>query len=131
MRATAAAPSAFAPNPYTVSVGNATSPPLRINSAAPAISSSLTLVRHIFFAVARYLARLLPDQVRVYQRVDVSVQHAIHVPDRQLRAVVFNHPVRRQHVTANLVAEIDLQLRVFQLLVRCLLLGKLVLIQLG
>ena len=34
MRATAAESSAFAPNPYTVSVGNATSFPARINAAA-------------------------------------------------------------------------------------------------
>src|SRR5438270_4325519 len=123
MRTQALASSASAPNPYTVSVGKATSPPLRRISAARASASSVgwTIIQRsfeqIFSAVTVSASGLSPDQIRVDERVDIAVQYAIHVADRQLRPVILDHSVRRQYIAANLAAEVDLELRVFELLV--------------
>jgi hypothetical protein len=60
--------------------------------------------------VARRLARL-PDQIGVDQRFQIAIQHAVHVADGELGAVVLDHAIGRQHIAANLAAEVDLQLR--------------------
>src|ERR1700678_3700842 len=99
----AAGSSAFAPKPYTVSVGNATSSPERINSAAPASS-----LGEIVFSIARDFARVLINQERVHQPIHVAIQHTIHVADGKLSAMIFDHPIWRQHIAANLAAEIDI-----------------------
>src|SRR5580698_2182326 len=117
----AAGSSAFAPKPYTVSVGKATRSPERINCAARASS-----LREIFFSIARNLSGVLEYQECVHQSIQVAIQHAIHIADRKLGAMVFHHPIRSQDVAADLAAEIDLELRIFDLLIRHALLLQLV-----
>ena len=74
--ATAAASSAFAPKPYTVSVGNATSPPARM-----IVRGFLNREAHLC-RIAGGLAGLAPHQIGVDQRIQIAIQHAIHVADR-------------------------------------------------
>src|ERR1700722_9224167 len=122
----AAGSSALAPSPYTVSVGNATSSPARIKAAARAISP---LVRQILFSVARDFARVFINQERVHHPIQVAVQYAIHIADGKLGAMILHHAIRREHVAADLAAEIDFELGILHLLVRRLLLFQLVFIQ--
>src|SRR5258705_12008665 len=55
-------------------------------------------------------ARLL-QQVRLDERIEVAVEHAVDVADLHLGAMVLDHLVRLQHVAANLAAEADFLLR--------------------
>ena len=87
MRPTAISSSAFAPRPYTVSVGKATRRPARINSAARSISA---LFREVFLAIAGDLAGVLIDEVGVHEFFKVAVEHAVHVADAELGAVVLD-----------------------------------------
>src|SRR5580692_10170991 len=122
----AAGSSALAPSPYTVSVGNATSSPARIKAAARAISS---LFRQILFSVARDFAGVFIDQERVHHPIQVTVQYTVHVADGKLGAMILHHSIRREHVAADLAAEIDLELGILHLLVRRLLLLQFVFVQ--
>src|SRR5579862_4824310 len=109
----AAGSSAFAPSPYTVSVGNATSSPARIISAARAIS----LLWKVLFAIAGNFAGVLPHQERVHEAVDVAIEYAIDVADGEPAAQILHHAIGREHVAADLAAEIDIELGVFELLI--------------
>src|SRR6266851_1281184 len=80
--ATAAASSAFAPRPYTVSVGNATSLPSRIRAAAS--------LMEIIFAVGRGLAGFAEYKECVDQGVQIAVQHAVHVAHGKFRPMILN-----------------------------------------
>src|ERR1700683_5185959 len=108
----AAGSSAFAPSPYTVSVGKATRWPERINSAARASS-----LGEIFFSIARDFAGVLVNQKSVHQAIQVAVQNPIHVADGKLGPMILHHAIRGEHVAADLAAEIDLQLGVLHLLI--------------
>src|SRR5258705_2889653 len=55
-------------------------------------------------------ARLL-QQIRLDERVEIAVEHAVDVADLHLGAMVLDHLVRLQHVAANLAAEADFLLR--------------------
>src|ERR1051325_5996962 len=107
MRATAWGSRALAPSPYTVSVGNATNSPRRIFAAA-------SLIERLIFVGGR-LAGLPKHQIGVDQRVEIAIQHAVDVADGQLGAMVLDHPVGSQDVTANLAAEVDVELGIFEL----------------
>src|SRR6185437_10504050 len=63
--------------------------------------------------------------------VEIAVKHPIHIADRQFRAVIFDQAIRREHVTAYLAAEVNLELAVFELLISGLLLLQLILVELG
>jgi hypothetical protein len=41
-------------------------------------------------------------KVGAYERLQVAVDHAIHISNFELGAVIFDHPVRLQNVRANL-----------------------------
>src|SRR5258706_16215306 len=128
IRATAAAWSALAPNPYTVSVGNATSLPAQMRRAASAIA---LLLGEVILGVARRLAGLAEDKIRVHQRLQLAIQHTVYVANRELGAMILNQAVRRQNVAANLAAEVNLQLVGFRLTRFLALLFQLGLIHLG
>ena len=49
------------------------------------------------------------------QRFEIAFQHAIDIAQREPAAQILDHAVRRQHIVADLAAEVDLQLRVFGL----------------
>src|SRR5512144_2775657 len=119
MRRTARSSRALAPSPYTVSVGNATRRPARISAPARSISResipATALFRQLVFAVAGRLAGFAEYQVGVHQPFHVAVQHTVHVAHAELRAVVLDEPVRRQHVAADLAAEVDLEFGVLDL----------------
>ena len=51
------------------------------------------------------------------QRIDIAIQHSIHITDCQLRAVIFNQPIRSKNIASNLAAEVDLELCIFELTV--------------
>src|SRR5262245_25103943 len=59
----------------------------------------------------RLRAGLLGLEPGVDERVDVAREHAVHVGDLRLGAVVVRHRVRLQHVRADLAAEVDVLLR--------------------
>src|SRR5579884_2764494 len=127
MRATAASSRAFAPSPYTVSVGKATRPPERSSSAARTMSSCS--LRDILSPVTRHAARIAPHQPGMNQIVDVAVQHAIHVADGQLAAEALHKPTGSQHVVTNLAAEVDVQLGILELVLLGALFRHLMLVQ--
>src|SRR6266508_217454 len=54
-------------------------------------------------------ARLL-HQVGLDEAVEIAVEHAVHVADLELRAVVLDHLIGLQHVASDLVAEGDVAL---------------------
>src|SRR5579885_3120077 len=127
IRATADSSRALAPSPYTVSVGNATRRPARSSAAARTMSSCS--LRDILFPVAGGFSRFAPHQKRVDELVNVAVQHAIHVADGQLAAQILDETVGCEHVVADLTAEVDVQLGVFELVLLDALLRHLVLVQ--
>src|ERR1700686_3970755 len=49
-------------------------------------------------------------QVRPDERLQVSVQHAVHIAYFQFRAVVLNQPVGLQHVRSNLRSKLHAEL---------------------
>ena len=59
------------------------------------IAPIFSLFREFIFPVARRFARVLVNQKRVHQPVHISIQHAIHIADRKLSAMVFDQPVWR------------------------------------
>ena len=65
------------------------------------------------------------------QRIQIAFQHAIHVADGKLGAMILHHAIRREHVAADLAPEVDLQLRILHLAVGGALLVHLMLVQLG
>src|SRR5690242_1647482 len=77
--------------------------------------SGCALFKELIFAVAHSLPGLAEYQVRVDERVEIAAEHAIHVSDGELSAVVLDHPVGSQHITANLAAEVDVELGSFGL----------------
>src|SRR3954468_4216384 len=52
----------------------------------------------------------LSHQVRLDEHVDVTVEHAVHVTDLLLGAMILGHLVRVQHVAPDLAAKGDLLL---------------------
>src|SRR5580658_10368700 len=88
--ATAAAFSAFAPRPYTVSVGNATTTTSRMRPAA-----SVSEIVFNVFTICRRLSCFPEYEIRVDQCIQIAVEHAIHVAHRKLGAMVLDQPVRR------------------------------------
>src|ERR1700722_3995992 len=64
-------------------------------------------------------SRLLPaprHQIRADERLQVSIQYAIHVTDFGFGAVILDHAIRLQHVGANLRPEFNIEFRVFDFL---------------
>src|SRR5207244_3171100 len=59
--------------------------------------------------LAERSARFL-HQIRLDERIEVAVEHAVGVADLLLGPVILHHAVRRQHVAPNLVAERDVLL---------------------
>src|ERR1051325_7288466 len=45
------------------------------------------------------------QQIRLDERIQITVEHAMNVADLHLGAVIFDHLIRLQHVAANLAAE--------------------------
>jgi hypothetical protein len=62
-------------------------------------------------------------------RLQIPFEHAVHIADRQLGAVVLDHAVGRQHVAADLAAEVDVELGILGLARLFLLLLQLVLVE--
>src|SRR5258708_32495831 len=100
-------------------------------SAAPPLLSATRSIRQVLFTVRRRPTRLLPDEIGVREGVQISVQNAVDIADRKLGAMVLDQPVRSQHVTADLAAEIDIELAVLHLVLLDALLRHLVVVQLG
>src|ERR1051326_7501719 len=65
------------------------------------------------------------------QGFEVAVEDAIDVADGQLGAVILDHAIGGEHIAANLVAEVDVELGVLQFLVGGLLLLHFVLVETG
>src|SRR5579871_75315 len=87
-------------------------PSRRLESLALRVRRSLlTLV----LIVARNLTRLPPHKPGVDERIEVTVEYAIHVAQCQLASQVLYQPVRREYIVADLAAEVDLQLGVLSL----------------
>src|SRR6266478_6686322 len=63
----------------------------------------------------RFLLAPPHPQISLHQRPQIAIQHAIHVADLQLRAVILNHAVRLQHIRPDLRTEIDIQFRILDL----------------
>src|SRR5512146_2774898 len=70
------------------------------------------------------------QQVRAYERLQVAVQHSINIADFCLGAMVLYKAIRRQHIGADLRAEIDVELGVLDFLRGLAFLLQLVFIQL-
>ena len=83
----------------------------------------LPSLRQVVFRVARHFARFPPHQKGVDERIDISVEHAVHVADRQFGAVILDQPVGGEYIAADLAAEIDFELGIFELLIFGALLG--------
>src|SRR5690348_7130476 len=88
-----------------------------MSAAARLISSEsgCPLFGKLIFAVAGGLSGFAEDQVCVDERVEVAAEHAVYVPNGELGPVILDHPVGSQHVTADLAAEVDIQLGSFGL----------------
>src|SRR6185437_472010 len=76
--------------------------------------------RHAAFAPHLQIA---PDE-----GVEITIEHTVDVSDLYARAKVLRYPVGLENVAANLRAEVDLELRVLELLACRALLLQLVLI---
>ena len=61
----------------------------------------------------------------MYETFEIAVKHTVDVADTEFRPVIFDQPVGSEHVAADLAAEVDVELRVFQLALFFLLLFKL------
>src|SRR5690348_9715000 len=77
--------------------------------------SGFALFGELIFAIARGLSGFAEDQVCVDKRVEVAAEHAVYVPNGELGAVVLDHPIGSEYVTADLAAEVDIQLGGFGL----------------
>ena len=64
----------------------------------------------------------------MHEAVEIAVKHAVDVALVELRADVFHQAVRRQHIVADLAAEVDVGLRSLELVAFYLLLLHLVVI---
>src|SRR5579871_1891582 len=76
--------------------------------AARRISSGL--LGEIIFCVAGSFAGLAENEVSVHERLQVAIENTINVTDGELGAMVLDHAVRSENVTANLAAKIDVEL---------------------
>src|SRR5580658_5245136 len=78
----------------------------------------------------RWYAAFAPHlQVAADERLEITIEYAVDVADLDARTEVLRHSIRLQNVAANLRAEVDLQLRVFELLARRALLLEFVFIE--
>src|SRR5260370_6363091 len=73
--------------------------------------SSWRLLGKVIFAVAGDSSGLAEYQVGVNERVEPAIEDTVHITDGELSAMVLDHAVRGQHVTADLAAKVDFQLR--------------------
>ena len=55
------------------------------------------------------------SQIGLDKRLQIAIQHAIHVTDLQFRAMVFDEAIGLQHVGANLGSKIDIKFGVLDL----------------
>ena len=69
------------------------------------------------------------QQIPPDQLVQIAVQHAIDIADLDPRAQVLHHAVRLQHIRTDLRAEVDVELRIFNVLGLCALLLQLVFVE--
>src|SRR5690242_5193407 len=77
--------------------------------------SSGRLLGKVIFAVARGSSGFAEYQVGVNQRIEPAIEDAVHIADGQLGAMVLDHAVWGQHITADLAAEVDVELRSLRL----------------
>src|SRR4026209_2920376 len=77
--------------------------------------SSRALLRQIVFAISYDFSGLAENQIRMDERIEIAIQHTVHISDREFGAVVLDHAVGRENVAADLAAEVDIQLRGFSL----------------
>ncbi len=66
--------------------------PARIRAPARLISDGS--LRQILFSIACDLAGVFANQERVHQPIQIAVQHAIHVADGELGAMILDHAGR-------------------------------------
>ena len=79
----------------------------------PSFIALWTLVspwRTFFLAKPSLLFSAPRQQIGANERLQIAVEHAIHVADFHLGAVVFDHAIGLQHVRANLRSELDVEL---------------------
>src|SRR5437899_1252177 len=70
-------------------------------------------------AAYSYFLRPTHRQVRTNEGLQIAIEYAIHIADFFLGPVILHHAVGLQHVGPDLRSEIDVELRVLNLL-RCL-----------
>ena len=67
------------------------------------------LVRKVFLIVAGGLAGLAPNQPGMQHGVEIAFDDTVHIADGEFGAVILDHAIGREHVAADLAAEIDLE----------------------
>src|SRR5712671_4001310 len=79
--------------------------PIATSTAERPVERLAVLVKIVVWRNLAERAARLSHQIRLDEEIDVAVQHAVDIADLLLRAMVLDHLVRVQHVTANLAAE--------------------------
>src|SRR6185369_6041233 len=55
-------------------------------------------------------------QIRLHERLQITIKNAIHIPNFYFRAGVLREPIWLQHIRSDLAAECDIHLAVFDCL---------------
>src|SRR5580704_6419011 len=90
----------------------------RARSADPALLFCALLLlsaASVFWNHSSLLLTAPRQQIGANERLQVAVEHAIHVANFRLRSMILDHAIRLQHVGTNLRSEFDVELRVFNL----------------
>src|SRR5438270_1596908 len=103
-------------------------------SAAQAWVLRVASLPFVFLAVLPTFSLLLSaarQQIGANERLQITIEHAIHIADFGFRAVILDHPVGLENIGANLRSEFYVELGIFNLLGGCSLLLHLEFVELG